>query len=132
MNDFNSRAPQNLKTFARMFWIRVSCPSDNFFYAGGNNFFRAWRRAAMRAAWFERDVKGRAARIEIVFFCVEQRLDFRVRQTRAPMPAAPDDFAAFDQHRADHRIRRSRAAAAPGEPEGEAHEKGVIHQLCAG
>jgi hypothetical protein len=37
---------------------------------------------------------------------------FRVRQSRAPMPAAPDDFSAFHQHRADHRIRRSRAVAA--------------------
>jgi hypothetical protein len=37
------------------------------------------------------------------------------------MPAAPDDFSAFHQHGADHRIRRSRAIAAPGEPEGEAH-----------
>jgi hypothetical protein len=25
------------------------------------------------------------------------------------MPAAPDDFSALHQHRADHRIRRSRA-----------------------
>ena len=46
-------------------------------------------------------------------FCVEQRLDFRVRPAGAPMPALADDFALFQQHRADHRVRRGRAITAP-------------------
>jgi hypothetical protein len=65
------------------------------------------------------------------FLRIAERLDFRVRQTRSPVPAAPDDLTAFHQHRADHWIRRSRAVAAPGEPEGEAHKLGFFssHRL---
>jgi len=47
-----------------------------------------------------------------------------MRQTSASVPTAPDDFAAFHQQRADHWIRRSRAVAVPGEPEGVSHELG--------
>jgi hypothetical protein len=50
---------------------------------------------------------------------VAERLNFRVRQARAPMPAAPDDFSAFHQNGADHRVRRSRAIAAPREAQGK-------------
>jgi hypothetical protein len=46
-----------------------------------------------------------------MFVRVTERLDFRVRQTRSPMPSAPDDFAAPNQHRPDHRIRRSLSEA---------------------
>jgi hypothetical protein len=42
------------------------------------------------------------------------------------VPAAPDDFAAFHQHRADYRIWRSRAKAAPGEPQGFPHPAQLV------
>jgi hypothetical protein len=45
--------------------------------------------------------------------------------------AEADEFAALHQHRAHHWIRRSRAVAAPGKPEGEAHELGVRHRHAA-
>ena len=61
VDDFNSRAPQNLETLARVFRIRVSRADDNLFYSGGDDGVRAGRRAAVRAARFERDVKCRAA-----------------------------------------------------------------------
>jgi hypothetical protein len=60
-----------------------------------------------------------------VFHCVVKRFDFCVRQTRAPMPAASDDFPLFYQYRADHRIGRSHAQAPSGKPERKAQEKGV-------
>src|ERR1700739_2374626 len=111
-----------------MFRIRISRADDNFFYSRSNDGVRARRRAPVRAAWFERDKKLRAARMVAAFLRVAERLDFRVRQTHAPMPAAPDDFSTFHQHRADHWIRRSRAPAPPGEPEREAHELGIRHR----
>jgi hypothetical protein len=63
------------------------------------------------------------------FLSIAERLDFRVRQAGAPMPAAPDDFSTFHQYRADHWIRRSRVVTAPGEPEGVSHELGVRHYV---
>ena len=55
-------------------------------------------------------------------FRVAQRFDFRVRPARPAMPALPNDFALLYQHGADHRIRRGRAVATPGEAESPAHE----------
>ena len=80
---------------------------------------------------FERDIKRRTARIVPALFGIIKRLDFRVRQTSAPMPAAPDDFTAFHQNRANHRIGRSQAVAAPGEPEGVSHEVVTQHLHAA-
>ena len=110
-----------------MFRIRIRRADDDCSYSGGDDGVRAGWRAAVSATWFERDVKRRAAWIVTALLSVAERLDFRVRQTRAPMPAAADDFPAFHQHRADHRIRRSRAEAAPCEPKGEAHELVISH-----
>lgn len=129
VNHLDARALQNLKTFAGVIWIRVGRADDDAFDAGGNNRVRARRRAAMRATWFERDVKRRAARRVAAFLGVTERLDFCVRQTGTPMPAASNDFSVFHQHRADERIGRSRAGAASGEPEGEAQEWGVGHRV---
>src|ERR1019366_5062331 len=119
---FNLRAPQNLETFARVFRIRIGGADDDAPDAGGDDGIRARRRATVRATRFERDVKCRAARIVAAFLRVAERLDFRMRQTGALMPATPDDFPAFHQHCADHRNWRSRAVAAPGKPEGVSHE----------
>jgi len=104
-----------------MFWIRIGCADDDASDAGGDDGIRARRRATVCATGFECDVKRRAARIVTAFVRAAKRLDFRVRQARAPMPAASDDFAAFHQHRADHWIRRSRAVAAPGEAQSRPH-----------
>jgi len=110
-----------------MFRVRIGRADDDAFDSRRDDGVRARRRAAVRAAGFERDAKRRAARIETTFLRVMERLDFRVRQARAPMPAAPDDFAIVHQHRANHRIRRGRAVTAPGEAEGKPHELGVRH-----
>ena len=131
MDNFNSSAAQNLKTFARVLRIRVGCADDNLFDSSGDDGIRAGRRAAARATRFERDVKYRAARRVAVFLRVAERLDFRVRQACAPVPAVADDFSAFDQNRADHRIRRRCAEASPGEPERKAHELDVRHRRAS-
>jgi hypothetical protein len=64
---------------------------------------------------------------------VAERLDFRVWSTRVPVPAAPDDFSAFDQNRADHWIRRSRAAASARQIKGVLKEfqAALRFWLCA-
>src|ERR1700679_118148 len=83
----------------------------------------------MRAAGFERDVKCRPPGIVPAFLRVPERLDFRVRQTRAPMPATPDDFAVFHQYRANHRVRGSRAVTASGEAKGEMNFSQIIQTV---
>ena len=126
--DFNSRPSQNFESSAGMSWIRIRCANNHALDSRRNNRFRAGRRAAVCAAGFERHVKRRAARIVATLLRVAERLNFRVWQARAPMPAAADGFAALHQHRAHHRIRRSRAVATPGKPEGKAYELGVSHR----
>lgn len=111
--------------------IRVNCADNHAFDASGDDGVRARRRATVRGTGFECHVKRRTARVVTALLRVAERLDFRVWQARAPMPAASDDFSALHQNRAYHRIRRSRAVAAPGEPEGEAHESGVRHRRAA-
>jgi len=68
VSDLNSRAPQNLKAFARVFQIRIRRTGDNFFNSGGDDGLCARRRATVRATWFERNVKRRAARICVRVF----------------------------------------------------------------
>ena len=109
---------QDFESPTGMSWIWIRCANNRALDTGGDEGIRAGRRATMRAARLECDVKCRAFGIVAVFLCVAKRLDFRVRQTSAPMPAAPDDFPAPHKQRADHRIWRSFAIAAPGEPEG--------------
>ena len=127
--DFNSRSLQNLKTFSRVPRIWINRANHDPVDASRFDRLRAGRRAPVRATRFERHVKRRAARMVAVLLRVTERRDFRVGLARAPMPAAPDDFSALHQHRADHGIGRSRAKTAPGEAKGEAHEWGVRHFL---
>jgi hypothetical protein len=61
-----------------------------------------------------------------VFLPITERLDFRVWFARAPVPAAPDDFAAFYQYRADRRIRRRQATTAPRQTDGLSHVIQII------
>ena len=119
---------QNLKTFARVFRIRVSRANENFFDARRDERVRARRRAAVRATGFKRDVNGRALGIVTALLCITECRDFRVGTTRWGGPSAPDDFASFHQHRADRRVGRSRAVAAQREAQREAHELGVNHR----
>lgn len=112
---------QNLESAAGMFRIRIRCADNHAFDFRRDDGFRARRRAAVRAAGFERHVKRRAFRRISALLRIAKRLDFRVWFARVPVPAASDDFAALHQHRADHRIGRSRAVAAPGEADGLSH-----------
>ena len=116
-----------MKTFSRVLRIGISRTDDHAFDPGGDDGVCARRRATVCAAWFKRDEELCAARILAALLCVAERLDFRVRQTRAPVPAAADDFSVFHQYGADHRIWRRGAEAAPGKPESKAHESGVRH-----
>ena len=55
--------------------------------------------------------------------------DARVTQTSARVP--PAKLTELFPKLLRRRIRRSRAAAAPGEPEGEAQELGVSHRRAS-
>ncbi len=95
-----------------MFRIRVYRADDNAFDSRRNDGVRAGWRAAVCAARFECHVKRRTSGIVAALLRVAKRLNFRMGFACAPMPAAPDDFSAFHQHRANHRVGRSRAVAA--------------------
>ena len=87
---------------------------------------RAGRRAALCATGFKRYEQRRAARIMAVFLRIAERLNFRVWSARAPVPAAPDEFSALHQYRADRRIRRRCAATAPRQTDGLSHVIQII------
>jgi hypothetical protein len=72
-------------------------------------------------------------RIVTALLRVVERLDFCVRSTRAPMPAAPDVFAALHQHRADHWIGRSLPATSARQIKGVLKEfqAALRFWLCA-
>jgi hypothetical protein len=56
---------------------------------------------------------------------VAESLDFGVRQARAPVPAASDDFSTFQENRADYRVRRSQATRARREAQRLTHESKI-------
>ena len=58
----------------------------------------------MRATWLQRDIERGTTRTVVALFAVAQRLDLRVRQPRAPVPAASDDFPMLDEDCADQRV----------------------------
>ena len=93
--------------------------------AGGDDRFRARRRAALRATRFESDVERGVFGIVSPFLRVADGFDFRVRLSRLPMPALADDLPAPDQHRADQRIGRSPPISAPRQSQGQPHEFSV-------
>ena len=53
--------------------------------------------------------------------------DLRVRQARAPMPAAPDDCSAFYEHSSNHGIWGCRSKAALGKLECEIDKTRIGH-----
>ena len=80
--------------------------------------------AVMRAR-LERDVKRRAARR---LAGAAQRLDLRMRPPAGLRPAAADNDAVLDDHRADRRIGPGAAEPAPAERERQRHEAGILPQ----
>ena len=101
MNNFNSRALQNLKTFARVFRIRIGCPDDDLSYSCGDDGFRARRRAAVRATRFEGDVERSALR---PLARDPQGLDFGMGLAEPPMKALADDLGPLGDYATDHRV----------------------------
>ena len=84
---------------------------------------RARSGAAVVHARLERNVHRRVARI----IALEERLDLRMRLTRALMPPLGNDLAVADNDASNHRIRADRVAAALRELERAAHEAFIVH-----
>src|SRR5207237_8710048 len=81
----------------------------------------AWRSAAISRARLERHIKRRAFRIMPALPRVVESLDFSVWFSRAPMPAAANDFAILDEDRADHWIGRRVAIGSPRQTQRHSH-----------
>jgi hypothetical protein len=128
-NNFNSRPPQYLQTSSAMFRIRIDHADGHALDSRGDNAICAGRRAAARGTRFQSDIERCAIHQMTAFLRIADGFNFRMGFPCPRVPAAADDFAALHENRTDHRIRRRCAVAAPGEPEGEAHELGVRH--CA-
>ncbi len=73
-------------------------PSD----AGDDQRLRAGRRFALVAAWFERDIYGRAPKRSLVDLL--QRDNLGVWAAKLLVPTLADDLAVADDHAADHRV----------------------------
>jgi hypothetical protein len=112
----DSHPPQNFKTVTRVFRIWVGSANDDSFNSRRFNGTSARRRAPLRATRLQRHVKRRRARIVSALFGVPKRFNFRVRQSRALMPAASDNLTAANQNSAHHRVGRRRAKATPCQP----------------
>src|ERR1700722_19688375 len=84
-------ASQDAKTVSRMPWIRIRGAGHYRGDSRRDDSFRAGRRPSVGGTWFERDVEGCSFGTVPPYFGVAQRFNFRMRQTRAPMPSAPDD-----------------------------------------
>ena len=113
--DFYSRAYQNFECLAAMFRIGVRRADNDAPNAGGFDGVGARRRAAVRAARFECDIKRRAFGAVPTSLRIANRFHFRVRFARAMMPALADDFGVLHQHRADHWVGRSQPVGAARE-----------------
>ncbi len=96
--------------------------------AGGNHRIGAGRRFAVMRAGFERDVERRTAR---GLACPAQRLDLGMRPAAGLGPAAADNHAILDDHRADRRIGPGAAKPAPAERKRQRHEAEQSSMLCA-
>ena len=75
----------------------------------------------MGAARFKSDVEGRPGHGGLARLSIANGFDLRVWFARAMVPASADDLTVFDQDRSNHRIRRSGAITAAGQPESLAH-----------
>lgn len=117
----NAGALQNLKSFACVFWIGIGGGHDHALNPGRDDGLGAGRRSTVRGARLQCDVQCGAFGVEAVLLRIAQCFNLGVRQTRAAMPSAPDDLAAFNQHRADHGIGRRGAVTSSGQAKSKAH-----------
>src|SRR5207237_10146568 len=110
--DANARIAQPRMPGARYFGIGILQSRNDARDAGRNHGVGAWRRLAMVRAWFERDIERRAASR---LAGPAQGFDFGVRPAARLRPAAADNFAVFNDDRANRRIRpgSTEPAAAP-------------------
>src|SRR5258708_4693551 len=100
----NACALQNRERLPAMSRVRIGRAHNHLFYPGGDDRFRAWRRASMSAARFEGDVERCAFHALPASLCILERFNLRMRFASAFVPAFPDHPAVFDQHGADHWI----------------------------
>ena len=121
--DGNSRRTKPFVPRARDLGFGVFQRGDNARNTGRNNRVRARRCLAVVRARLKRHTERRAVRRVA---CATQRLDFRMRPPAGLCPAAADDHAVFDDHRADRRIWPCTAEPAPAERERERHEAAII------
>jgi hypothetical protein len=98
----NACASQTRVPGARNFGIRILQSRNDARDAGGNHGVGAWRRLAVMRARFERDIKRSAA---CRLAGPAQGFDFGVRPAARLRPAAADNFAVFNDDRADCWIR---------------------------
>jgi hypothetical protein len=121
--DIYARSPQPRMALARHFRVGVFERRDDAGNAGGDDGVGARRRSAVMRAGFERNVKRRAAG---GLAGAAQHLDFGMRPATTLRPAAADDDAVFDEHRADRGVGPGAAQPAPAEQQRKRHEAGVI------
>src|SRR5690349_12712794 len=101
--------------------IRILGCNDDFPDSSGDDCAGARWCPSMGGAWFKRDKKGGPIWIVAAFPGVMDGFNLRVRFSGAMMPAAPDNLARLDQHRANHRVGRSHSVPSPGEAQRQAH-----------
>ena len=99
------------------FGIGIFERRDHARNAGGDDGVGARRRFAVMRARLERDVERRAARR---LAGAAQRLDFGMRPPAGLRPAAADDDAVLDDHRADRGIGPGAAEPAPAKRQAQA------------
>jgi hypothetical protein len=121
--DGNARIAQPRMTGAGYLGIGVLQRRDDARNAGRNDGVGAWRRLTMVRAGFERHIERGAARHRAG---APQRLDLGMRSASGLGPAAADDFAVLDDHRADRGIRPSPAKPASAQHKRQRHKSAVV------
>ena len=115
--DRDARRAQPRVARARDFGIGIFERRDDARNAGGDDGVGAGRRLAVMRAGLERDVERRAARRRAG---AAQGFDLGMRPAAGLGPAAADNDAVLDDHRADRRIRPGAAESAPAERQRQA------------
>ena len=121
--DRNARGAQPRMAFARDFGIGVFERRHDARNTRGDHGIGAGRRLAVVRAGLQRDVQRRAARR---LAGTPQRLDLGMGPAAGLGPAAADNDAVLDDHRAYGRVRPSAAQSAPAERKRQRHEAGIV------
>src|SRR5262245_49198209 len=107
--------------------IGINKGGDHARDAGSDDRVDTWLRLAVMRAGLERDVERRPARRGTG---AAQRLGLSMRPPAGLSPTAADDYAVFDDDRADGGIGPSASQPALTEREGERHEAGVFRAMA--